>query len=887
MRKFIYISVYFLLTANVFAQNPSDKIDLNNLNVKYLEHLIKVGIDSVREVHKLKPVMNDSILYVASNYHAGYLMEKDILSHYQEDRPEFYSPQNRAEMFGAVGYLTGENVAQTYVHKPVVNKKTGKESVLHTYKETALNFVDAWVHSPPHYKNIITPDWQITGVAISVDPDRNFIKAVQMFGKVRGRYYFEENKEFFPYSTLQMPRPTSSFEELPDDMERVDLPYKLKWPKDNDPKCETCKEVIPQFKSLELRPDGRKIYVYSEDVDLIYQLINNRRDGFALEVVYYTPVECENPQYYEKPSRRNGYSLINGELHEPHYKKVLRTKGFKSKFNWLWRIKKDDKVKYFKYRLAKLPKKMPDYYETNLVIIQKKRICYFKHLASLCTHANPDASLAELSIGSVIDEIPVPPKKEFIPDYTERDIYFTVPFERGRADYNYADVKPMIDTLTFDKFDVSKIDIKAFTSLEGSREINKKLQLRRANSIVKAIENEQKKDIPSTVESFPNWKLFKEQIGEEKALASLKGLTEDSIRERLKDKEYVESIEPYLAQQRRADIVMHIRTEVTEGNSNAYLIFQFQSLVRDIQRLFKEKGELDDEIRKLIKELSELHEYIYFNVAEGNLPDSLILHLRIPDAPFFNELKISQLWLEAAHDPNYWKDTTKMLKLYSTLAPMAMDPEIKPIWQYNFMVLQAKLWDVAGSSLSPFEIHDLMNSLTAAKLKGKVRKGMLDSLRFDVFARLVPMYFPQHLDEEVNGRMQQCLMYIYAYYKARPMTKEKAFEIGNYLASYNAFQLAVNIMKPFATGDKPHPGILALLAKLGAVHPDEQPDSPYYDWLIGIADKMPRTDWCNMFIGPCNISFQIFDVERVYKKYCSHCKGVPNYVTGRGIIEED
>ncbi len=883
MKRTLILLSILVCSLHSVGQNPNDRIDLKNLNVKYLEHLIKVGIDSVRVAHNLKRVMNDSILYKAASYHAGYLMEKKILSHYQEDRPEYYSPQNRAEMFGAVNYLTGENVAKTYVHKRVTNKKTGKKSVLKTYKQTALNFVDAWVHSPPHYKNIITPDWEITGVAISADPETNEIKAVQKFGRVIGKYYFEIDRKFFPYDKFQMDRPISSFDDLPKDMKKVKPPYKLKDPKENDKRCKQCKEIIPQLKSFELRPKGRKLYLYSEDVNLIYQLINNRRDGFAIELVYFSPVDCGNPKYYEMPSRRNGYSRINGELWEPHYKKILKRKGFKSKYNWLSKIRKDKKVKVFNYKIAKLPKEFPEYYEMNVAIIQKKRLCYFKHLASLCTHANPDASIAEINISGLVDDYPLPPERELIPEFTERDIYFTVPFERGRSDYQYADVKPMIDTLTFDKFQVFSIDIKAYTSLEGSEKINKDLQLKRANSIVKAIEGEQNKKIPSTVDSKPNWELFKKQIEEEQGLKDLKGLSEEEILAKLKDRDYLAQIEQFLSVQRRADIIMKIRTEVNKENSDKYLVFQFNSLVNDIQRIYQKDGELTEEAKKYIEELRELQNYLYYNIQKGKLPDTLIKEVRIPDAPHFSGLNLAQLWMEAQHDPTYWQDTSRMMQLYGYLRTSAFEEETKPIWQYNFVVLYVKLLEITQGDVSPMEVHDLFDKIPYPKIKDKISKGMFDSLRFDLYARLVPFYYPNHLDGEIGARMKQCLTYIYSFYAARPMTDEKAFEIANYLSSYGEFGLAVKIMAPRIRKDKPHPGMLALMAKLSASHPDEVPNGSWYQWVIDIADKMPKEDWCKMFIGPCNISFQVFDKEPIYKKYCEHCKDVPNYVTGRGV----
>ena len=49
-------------------------------------------IDSVHGSHKLKPLYNDSILYVAARHHAGYLREKGNLSHTE---PEYGTKKRR------------------------------------------------------------------------------------------------------------------------------------------------------------------------------------------------------------------------------------------------------------------------------------------------------------------------------------------------------------------------------------------------------------------------------------------------------------------------------------------------------------------------------------------------------------------------------------------------------------------------------------------------------------------------------------------------------------------------------------------------------------------------------------------------------------------------
>jgi hypothetical protein len=67
------LSVLFLFGLMNFS---SAQIDIAKIDRKLLEHEIKILVDSTRKAHKLSPLFNDSILYVASSHHSNYLVNK-------------------------------------------------------------------------------------------------------------------------------------------------------------------------------------------------------------------------------------------------------------------------------------------------------------------------------------------------------------------------------------------------------------------------------------------------------------------------------------------------------------------------------------------------------------------------------------------------------------------------------------------------------------------------------------------------------------------------------------------------------------------------------------------------------------------------------------------
>jgi uncharacterized protein YkwD len=184
MVKYLFVFPFiFAFFIKAIAQLPSDSIISKELNKPYLEHLIKTKIDSVRNKHKIEILKSDSILYLASQHHAKYMMENNTLTH-AEKNSKMKNPLLRAEHFGAQNYLVGENVAFTYMHIPMKDKK-GKKYSNETYEELANDFINMWINSQGHFANMIKPDYSLTAIAIAIDEKTNKIYAVQFFGSKR------------------------------------------------------------------------------------------------------------------------------------------------------------------------------------------------------------------------------------------------------------------------------------------------------------------------------------------------------------------------------------------------------------------------------------------------------------------------------------------------------------------------------------------------------------------------------------------------------------------------------------------------------------------------------------------------------------------------------
>ncbi|MGL4595915.1 MAG: hypothetical protein ACRCYO_00210, partial [Bacteroidia bacterium] len=77
----------------------------------------------------------------------------------------------------------------------------------------------------------------------------------------------------------------------------------------------------------------------------------------------------------------------------------------------------------------------------------------------------------------------------------------------------------------------------------------------------------------------------------------------------------------------------------------------------------------------------------------------------------------------------------------------------------------------------------------------------------------------------------------------------------------------------------PHHGCLMQYLRMTYVNVQEYPNyfPDYYKQLCWARTVLTHEEWCSLFVGPCNISFQVFDSEAMRNIYCEECAGWPNY----------
>ncbi|MBI34971.1 MAG: hypothetical protein CMP67_06365 [Flavobacteriales bacterium] len=892
--KKIALIPLFLCSIQLLAQNPSSVLR-NNINKKFLEHLVKKGIDQVRHEHKLNGLVNDSILYLAADFHAKYLQDIKRLSH-TENSDSMKTPQNRAEYFGAVNYSVGENIL-FIPYGVFIKPKKGKPYKIETYQDAADAMVQGWVNSPKHYQNIITPNFEITGVSISIDYSKNRIYAVQKFAEVFFKYEFEENKDFFKYSDFKVPDPINSHEDIDWGEHSKKYPYKIK-PLKKDKNYEN--DIAKLKKSIgfqRIRVEKNSIYL---EMDLnaagLLEFIEKDKDGLAIEYINYMPFDCGNEEYYTLPSRRNGKHQLSDTLLIPVYRKDL-IKGFKpkrksTKFRILKEIKKKDKERKlfkkiidgyrmpyypdrFRYRIAKIPKKVKSgFYEMNLVYIKNKQIYYIQHFSGVCGEFHQEFN--ELEYISDFGE------KEYVPIPQNRDLNFAFRFKKGKTNYSYKDLKPALDSLTNDEFIVLSADIDAFSSVEGSNKINSEIQKKRAESIVKALESKQSKKIQYKIETHSNWELFKTQIDSFEALSHLKDLDSVALASKLKDPKFTKPLERYLSKQRTAKVYIKTLYDLNDRTLSKFLrnqyVFHQNRLSENSKKLEEnimlefENEDLKNEIKsKINSDLDTLKSILLFTfnkIKEGKLDTNIICELDYLGIDWTSPLFLNHFFME-----DYFKIPTKKRRFnIQELSVFADLDNFYPKGAYNYLRYVIKEWD-GEKELSGFKTEEIQYLLEEIGRTHRSLSSDLEKLKINFWFKAAEYHFKK---KEVNKK-NEYLLRIFLHYKDKNLDELYALKLAKFFVHFENFSHAVSIIEKFHDTTT-NQEVIAYIYKLKYYNNIEYNKNEFAESCIKIRERLTKENWCKMFVGSCNISFQVFDHEKLRNFYCSECSEYKNEI---------
>ncbi|MEI7832989.1 MAG: CAP domain-containing protein, partial [bacterium] len=118
----------------------------------------------------------DERLRTAARQHSQEMSEKKYFEH-ESTEVKWHTPAQRCYLAGFWSQVSGENIAMLEI-KGILTPACPNFA---TPQQVARRLVDNWLNSPPHYKNIMNPEYKLLGVGASLKDDK--VNATQEFGK--------------------------------------------------------------------------------------------------------------------------------------------------------------------------------------------------------------------------------------------------------------------------------------------------------------------------------------------------------------------------------------------------------------------------------------------------------------------------------------------------------------------------------------------------------------------------------------------------------------------------------------------------------------------------------------------------------------------------------
>jgi hypothetical protein len=602
------------------------------------------------------------------------------------------------------------------------------------------------------------------------------------------------------------------------------------------PEGEFSKKCIECYELIKSKPREIQYGIQRDDQDNLYFVVTKKEwfdllmkksgDGIAIDIISRERYDCSNTKL-----SKNKY--IRGDLQKPIYLKELKNNMLPSEHGEVI-IKVGAVPEQYKNKEV----------EFNFIFLKDKNYCHYNSFYDLKSYR-----WDLLDMGLYFDTLTY--KTSFDTSLNDQEKYilqhkimkFEIPFERNKADYLVDDIKPLYDSLKITDFNIKKISIRAYSSIEGNEERNIQLQQERAQSIIKALQSFQQPTITNEVQASENWVDFLNDISLT-SYAYFSDLSKEEIKEKLKDKKLVEELEPYLQKHRKAVIILDLQKK------NKYENIAVNELIGMFTKSISDKN---------LEQAIEIQNSIFEKVRNHELPVNYVDKLEVPEKSDYSLLLNKNSIFKYLMDESDVYNTFKELNELQDYIPN--DGHIK----YNICALKFKIWLLGSEIINPIEFKKEINDLKKWGIPQNLIKRML--INYEVI--MCEYYMMQ--GDFVNK--DKSLKFIYSNYKSVPLTDFDYLSLAQYFSSYAKYDWAIKLLEKKVHSIDVDEDLLFYYINLTIVNEKLTKKSDYRTIMLN-AYNINKKRYCELFntYGKGGVTFQLLENEYLRKTYCESCK---------------
>lgn len=775
--KFILL---YLFTSIIFFNTFSQvSFDCYSGDGKLLNEYILKEVNKHRKKAKVPALKNDGLLHLAAEDHVNYMSNKDKLTHFQRNKFK-KTPKNRVDFYGEQFDLVGENVQQNWL-------KISEKKFIKNCEELAKTLVTGWRNSPPHYANMIYEGFTTTYTAVNINSDGK-IYACQLFGSDAYHNTYRDSLLNYTY------KPTK------------------------EKRCKKCERKQLRG-AVSVINDSLIVFTGQSPMFITLPFVKSKfykrriwlnlfRYGIAADIVLKEQYDCDTNIVF------NGKTGVRGIPLEPVFQKDF---------------KKGDNVYFWMFiyiELGVVPEWIDQDYEVNLTLINNKRTC-----APVIFNSLPVGFEVDINMDLYLDSLSKYYNTTQVDTFNHKLLF-------GKSENTVHD-STLIPITTFVQNNyetISNIEVKGFSSIEGSTEGNISLYKTRASNITQQLIE---LGIDSSLIRFSsqeNFKDFRKDImGTQYSYLNAKSNLELKEEVNKMPNGEVESI-----------LTNHRFTEVTILTKTEQQFAFTKDTVYDLL-----KTSIDE---KNVNDCKKMQAIEYNLALENEVTISDITAITLPiEKKFANVLCDRYLMIYRLDSLN--PNRTKTFK-DSLVSLKKVDPKNVKV-NTNIELLKYPEWTPLKYKKARKHFDSLVNNKYVDKTI-KARMILNFAAKSD--------WYHAYLYPTTNKRFY--FRHVKQFIKPAKLNIEDTFELATYYTFFNDFHFAYNLTKR-KVYQSTNPDEIVFFLKLIYYLDGALPTKTVIRHFKRIA-LIKKEEFCTYFNSPY-LNFQILDDPEIRKIYCATC----------------
>ena len=591
---------------------------------------------------------------------------------------------------------------------------------------------------------------------------------------------------------------------------------------DREDKCNAFTKVFkqkPNYVRFGVRLEDNKLYFEVNNKNWYNALFKEKGDGIAVDIVRRNRYACDKEV---KPSQ------IRGVLLPPVYE-----------------INKPGKLKSvsrnrFRVYIGKVPSNLQkEEIEFNLLFLHNKAFCKYYTIYNLEKYPRE-----LLDMGVYLDDITFKNKKitsnknDIVTKY--KKMTFSIPFEKDKWEYKPEDIKPLYDSLQLTDYNIKKIDINAYASVEGSSDRNFILQRQRAKSIAGSLQSFQEPSIITRISTSENWVEFFNDIKKTKHKKLVK-LPKKNVKAKLIN-EYAANLEPILRNHRKAIVVLSLEKK------DEYKTLHVDQLVT----LFNKAVRADK-----LEEACQIQNSILDRLRDKFKPE-VLKNMKIPKSKKYLRLLTKNCIFK------YFVDLKQTLNVEKELLQLEkLEPNDKRL-KYNLAVLKFIIWKHKARVI---DRNQFKEEIIGLKNYG-ISKELID--------KMIVNYHIIKAEEDVRKNdykgKDSSVNYVLKSYQNLELSDFDYLSIAQFFTYYSSIYDAINTIENKVNNITVDEDLLFYYLNL-TITKEELTNTEEYRTVMLNAINMNKKRFCGLYNSALNkgVTFQLLEDDFLRATYCENC----------------